>query len=116
MGGIAELRQDMSTLAMGGGIDGNGRGYNSPSLSGVAAGAPYLHGGNARTLEALFSETFSDHFRALSANLFTESDADVRAANVNALIFYLMSIDEDENTFTIPNAGAEGGQICSDNG
>ncbi|HET6337761.1 MAG TPA: hypothetical protein VFG30_31290, partial [Polyangiales bacterium] len=40
---------------------GEGRGYNVPSLLGVSAGAPYLHAGNARTLEALFSSRFATH-------------------------------------------------------
>lgn len=60
-----ELRQDMVTGAQG------VNGFSPPSLLGVSVGAPFLHAGNARTLEALFSETFLTHHRALSANFLT---------------------------------------------
>ena len=52
-----------------------GIGYNVPSLLGVATGAPFLHAGNARTLEALFDTTFATHTRALAPNFLTENDA-----------------------------------------
>lgn len=111
--GVAELRQDMLTPSQGAGNeDGEGSGYNVPSLLGVATGAPYLHAGGARTLEALFADPFGTHARALAPNLFTETDAEERAGKVRALVEYLLTIDEDADFPDIPTAGAKGGQIC----
>ena len=110
--GIAELRQDMATKAQGDGDGRNGRGFNVPSLLGVAAGAPYFHSGGARTLEAALSETFATHTRALSPNLLTETDPAARQAQVEALVAYLLYIDEDAVPPALPMPGAAGGQIC----
>src|SRR5262249_31327257 len=73
--GIAEVRgTNMKDVAQGGGValrpnaDGDdnpdndpkaGIGYNVPSLLGVSTGAPFMHAGNARTLEAMLSGTFA---------------------------------------------------------
>jgi hypothetical protein len=78
----------------------------------MAAGAPYLHGGNARTLEGLFGDTFKVHFRALAPNFLAESDPDYVAGQVNDLVQYLLSIDEDRKPLDIPEAGASGGSLC----
>jgi YVTN family beta-propeller protein len=111
--GIAEIRADMTTRAQGDGNPaGEGRGYNVPSLLGMAAGAPYLHAGGARTLEALFSNTFAPHHQALSANFLTESDADARNKQVGALVQYLLSIDEQAAYPGLPGTGAAGGSLC----
>jgi hypothetical protein len=111
--GIAELRADMKTVAQGDGSpEGEGRGYNVPSLLGVASGAPYFHAGNTRTLEALFSSTFQTHFRALAPNLLTESDSAVVEQNIDALVQYLLSIDEDAKFPALPDPGAAGGSLC----
>jgi len=112
--GIAELRADMKTVAQGDGDpQGEGRGYNIPSLLGVSTGAPYLHGGNARTLEALFSATFATHFRALAPNLLTETDDSEVQKNISALVHYLLSIDEDAAYPEAPAyPGAGGGSLC----
>jgi YVTN family beta-propeller protein len=111
--GIAELRADMTTTAQGDGNPaGEGRGYNVPSLLGVATGAPYLHAGNARTLEALFSPTFAPHHQALSANFLTETDAAARAQQVSALVQYLLSIDEQTAYPALPGTSASGGSLC----
>jgi DNA-binding beta-propeller fold protein YncE len=112
--GIAELRADMMTVAQGdGNPQGEGRGYNIPSLLGVSTGAPYMHAGNVRTLEALFSSTFETHFRALAPNLLTETDPSEVEKNIAALVQYLLSIDEDA---TYPEGpaypGAGGGSLC----
>jgi hypothetical protein len=88
--GIAELRgTNMKDVAQGGGValrpnaDGDnnpandpkaGIGYNVPSLLGLASGAPYMHAGNARTLEAMLKDTFSRHHTALAPNFLLESD------------------------------------------
>jgi hypothetical protein len=111
--GIAELRVDMKTLAQGGGdADANfdGKGYNVPSLLGLTVGAPYFHGGNARTLEALLSDTFAAHTRALGTNFLLEADP---TANVDAIIQYLLSIDEDTTPVSLPPLGAKGGDFCA---
>jgi YVTN family beta-propeller protein len=111
--GIAELRADMVTKAQGdGNPPGEGRGYNVPSLLGVATGAPYLHAGNARTLEALFASTFAVHTHALAPNFLTETDPAVVKAKVNSLVQYLLSIDEDTPYIAIPDPGAAGGSLC----
>ena len=108
--GIAELRVDMKTVAQGDGDPaGEGRGYNVPSLLGVSAGAPYLHAGNARTLEALFSSAFKTHFNALAPNFLAESDPAVVKQNVQALVHYLLSIDEEA---AAPEVYGAGGSLC----
>jgi len=111
--GIAQLRADMKTVAQGDGNPaGEGRGYNVPSLLGVASGAPYFHAGNARTLEALLGPTFQTHYRALAPNLLTESDTAVVDGNIDALVQYLLSIDESTSYIDLPDPGAAGGSLC----
>jgi hypothetical protein len=111
--GVAELRADMKTLAQGDGNPaGEGRGYNVPSLLGMATGAPYLHAGNARTLEGLFGETFELHTHALAPNFLTESDPAQVKAQIADLVSYLLSIDEDKAPLDVPPAGPSGGLLC----
>ncbi|MFO0627508.1 MAG: hypothetical protein U0325_18010 [Polyangiales bacterium] len=62
-------------------------GFNVPSLLGLAASAPYLHGGVARTLEELLSDTFRVHRQALSAG-FTPTPTEV-----TQLVAFLLSLD-----------------------
>jgi hypothetical protein len=83
-----------------------------PSLLGVSVGAPYLHAGGARTLEALFSDKFSQHHQALAANFLTEADATARNEQVAALVQYLLSIDEASAFPGLPGTGASGGSLC----
>jgi hypothetical protein len=114
--GVAELRADMTTIAQGDGNPaGEGRGYNPPSLLGMAAGAPFLHAGNARTLEGLFGPTFLQHARALAPNFLAESDPAHVQAQVADLVQYLLSIDEDTPPLAIPEPGASGGLLCPSN-
>lgn len=111
--GIAELRADMKTVAQGDGNPaGEGRGYNVPSLLGASVGAPYLHAGNARTLEALFSDTFAQHHQALAPNFLTETDPYEKAQQIDALVQYLLSVDEQSQWPAIPATGSGGGSIC----
>lgn len=111
--GIAELRADMSTPAQGDGSPaGEGRGYNVPSLLGLATGAPYLHAGNARSLEALFSDTFAQHHQALAANFLTETNKDERERLISELVQFLLSIDESTAYPGLPGVGASGGSLC----
>ncbi len=110
--GIAELRADMKTPGQGAEVDGNG--YNPPSLLGVATGGPYLHAGNARTLESLFSATFDKHHTALAANFLQESDPAKKAAIVQKLVHFLLSIDEGAAVIDAPaTAGGTGGDFCA---
>ena len=103
----------MITKAQGdGNPQGEGRGYNPPSLLGLATGAPYLHAGNARTLEALFGSTFGAHTHALAPNFLTDTDPAVVKSKISSLAQYLLSIDEDTAYVTIPEPGAAGGALC----
>ncbi len=111
--GIAELRVDMSTVAQGGGdANGEGKGYNPPSLLGMVTGAPYYHGGNARTLENAFSALFSTHHQSLAPNFLTDSDPALRATKVDQLVAFLLSVDGDTTAVAIPPLGAQGGDFC----
>jgi YVTN family beta-propeller protein len=127
--GISELRNDMKTPAQGGGnvarpnADGDDNaandpkaniGYNVPSLLGMAANAPYMHAGNARTLEAMLDPQFAPHHQALAPNFLLESNADKVAEQVEALVHYMLSIDEDQTVQDLPEPGAQGGALCPD--
>lgn len=112
IGTPAELRQDMTTPGQGGPAQANGNGFNPPSLLGAQVGAPFLHGGSAATLESLFSTAFRVHYQALSPNLLTDSDPVARAAKVERLVSYLLSIDTETESIPIPTAGAAGGSFC----
>jgi hypothetical protein len=100
----------MTTKGQGTEPDGNG--FNPPSLLGNMVGAPYLHAGQARTLEALFSPTFLTHAQALNAIFLDPSDA-MRDAKVSQLVQYLLSIDADTAVEPLPSAGATGGDFCA---
>ena len=111
--GVAELRFDMVSPAMGAAESnpiGN-RGYNPPSLLGMSIGAPYLHSGQVRTLEALLSDDFAGHHQALSSG-FLSADDPQRAEHVAELVQFILSIDEDAETFAIPELGPKGGVLC----
>lgn len=109
--GISERRADMTTAAQGNATDGNG--FNPPSLLGLATGAPYLHAGQVRTLEALFASTFATHHHALAPNFLTDSDPNVVKTKVDQLVAFLLSIDESSTTVAIPAFGSGGGSFCS---
>lgn len=111
MGQVVERRQDMTTPAQGDQVNGNG--YNPPSLIGIQVGAPYLHAGNAATLESLFSATFKEHYGTLAPNFLQEADPAERAAKVEQLVQFLLSIDADASATSIPAAGALGGDFCA---
>jgi hypothetical protein len=90
---VKETRQDMTTPAQG------ATGFNIPSLLGMVTGAPYYHGGNARTLEEALGETFDRHRRAFSENFRPD------AQQIKYLTAYLLSIDEDAAPPATPNMG-----------
>lgn len=108
--GVAELRQDMATPGQGNEPD--GKGYNPPSLLSMSVGAPYLHAGQVRTLEALLGPTFDAHREALKAGFLGASAPD-RGAKVAALVQFLLSIDEAEATIPEPPLGPTGGSFCA---
>jgi len=87
------------------------KGFNVPSLMGMSYGAPYFHGGQARTLEVTFDERFAGHFRALNSAFLSPSDPQ-RTEKINALIQYILSIDNDKPTIPVPVLGPEGGVLC----
>lgn len=107
--GVAELRRDMAAKAQGDEVD--GKGYNPPSLLGVQIGAPFFHAGQVRTLEGLLSKTFAAHREALSGGFLAEGSPG-REAKLNALVAFLLSIDEDAETIAIPALGPGGGDFC----
>lgn len=111
MGQVVERRQDMTTPAQG--DQANGNGFNPPSLFGVQVGAPYLHAGGAATLESLFSADFKAHYGTLAPNFLQETNPAERAAKVEQLVQFLLSIDAEAQTTTIPAAGAQGGDFCA---
>lgn len=115
--GVSEFRQNSNatTPVAAQGNQAFGRGFNPPSLFGLSTGAPYLHAGNAATLESLFSPTFKAHYAALAPNFLSEANPTERAQNLSALVQYLLSIDEATPTVAIPAAGAQGGDFCSNN-
>jgi hypothetical protein len=109
--GILEVRsKDMTTPAFGN--DPDVKGFNVPSLLNVGAKAPYFHGGNARTLEALLSDPFKGHHQALAAKFLDAADPD-RATKVQNLIQFLLSIDEDAEVVATPPLGPDGGVLCA---
>jgi YVTN family beta-propeller protein len=93
---VLELRPFQGSL-----VRAQGRGgYNIPSLYGLAVGAPYLHHGQAATLDDLFADArWTFHTNAGNAN-FSLSIAD--AGSRADLIAYLLSIDADEPEVTVP--------------
>jgi DNA-binding beta-propeller fold protein YncE/mono/diheme cytochrome c family protein len=108
--GVAELRKDMLTKSQGDEVDGHG--FNPPSLLSMSVGAPYFHAGQVRTLEALFDAPFDAHREALAAG-FLAPGAPNRAANVEALVAFLLSIDEDAAPIAEPALGPTGGSFCT---
>ena len=107
--GVAELKRNMTAVAQGN--EPSGKGYNVPSLIGIAANAPYFHAGNARTLEAVLSTTFADHYASINTAFL--GDAATAAAKREALVQYLLSIDQDTAPIALPALGAEGGDFCA---
>jgi hypothetical protein len=91
---VNEVRDNMSTLALG------ATGFNMPSLVGVAAGAPYFHAGNARTLEELLDPAFVAHYRALAPGFLADT-AEERRDQIRDLTAYLLSLDDDSSLESI---------------
>lgn len=78
------------------------RGFNPPSLLGLATSAPYLHHGKARTLTELFTAPFAPHHQAGLSGFLAAADGGVEVAQVADLVAFLESIDEETPTFGQP--------------
>jgi hypothetical protein len=106
---VIEVRANMTTKGQG--DEANGKGFNVPSILGMSVGAPFFHAGNARTLEEVFSMTFGVHAKALATDpasfLGTPEE-------VQALVAFVLSIDEDTAVIPLPAMpGAGGGDFCA---
>jgi DNA-binding beta-propeller fold protein YncE len=81
-------------------------GYNVPSLYGMSLGAPYLHHGQAMTLDELFTDTkWQTHWQAGAANFLAGASA---AQDRKDLVNFILSIDGSTTEQAIPanfNAG-----------
>jgi YVTN family beta-propeller protein len=76
-------------------------GYNVPSLYSLALGAPYLHHGQAPTLEDLFTNPkWASHTNAGAANFSSSTLSDPGA--VADLKAYLLSIDATTTEVSVP--------------
>jgi hypothetical protein len=92
-----ELRPFMGSL-----VRSQGRGgYNVPSLYGLALGAPYLHHGQARSLDELFENTaWQFHTNAGNGNFSVQLSMSQTA--VSDLKAYLLSIDAATDEVQVP--------------
>lgn len=81
-------------------------GYNPPSLYGLQVGAPYLHHGQAKTLEDLFTDAkWGNHTQAGASNFLTGATA---AQDRTDLINYLLSIDGVTQELAVPSGFDQG--------
>jgi YVTN family beta-propeller protein len=75
-------------------------GYNVPSLYGMSLGAPYLHHGQAKTLEELFANPkWEDHLRAANPVFMTGTSAGRQRQD---LINFILSIDSRTKEQAVP--------------
>lgn len=75
------------------------RGYNVPSLYGMTLGGPFLHHGQAATLEELFStSTFGSHWKAGNPNF-----DPAKETNRADLVAFIESIDATTAEVTLPS-------------
>jgi DNA-binding beta-propeller fold protein YncE len=85
-------------------------GYNVPSLYGLAVGAPYLHHGQAPSLEELFSDPkWTSHTNAGNTNFFLTLAESGKLAD---LIKFLLSIDSSTLEISIPNLNGVPVDVC----
>ena len=86
-------------------------GYNIPSLYGLALGDPYLHHGQAPTLESLFTDPrWAFHTGAGAANFL--AGAAPGDADVQDLKTFLLSIDAAQAELTIPKQNGVSYDAC----
>lgn len=76
------------------------RGYNAPSLYGLQVGGPFLHHGQAKTLDELFNDAkWGNHWKAGNPNFLSGASA---AADRADLINFLWSIDASTPEQAVP--------------
>ncbi len=81
-------------------------GYNVPSLYGMSLGAPYLHHGQAQTLEELFTDPrWQNHLRAANPVFLSSGNP---ARDRTDLINFILSIDANTPEQAVPS----GFDIC----
>ncbi len=84
-------------------------GYNVPSLYGLALGAPYLHHGQAPSLDDLLTNSaWQFHTNAGNANF---SLTLAGAGKVDDLVAFLLSIDATTPEIAVPTDGATAGSF-----
>jgi DNA-binding beta-propeller fold protein YncE len=81
-------------------------GFNPPSLLSVGATGPYLHHGQAETLEDLFTDKFASHHQSQSVNFLLNLNDAAQQQQKADLIAFLRSIDSTTATIE-PDAGEE---------
>ncbi len=88
-------------------------GFNPPALVGMGSGAPFFHGGNARTLEEALNDVFRSHHQAMAANFLDTTDIN-RDRDVRQLVAFLLSIDDDTMPVALPAniAGVGNPDLC----
>lgn len=80
------------------------RGYNAPSLYGLQVGGPFLHHGQAKTLDELFSDSkWGNHWKAGNLNFLSNSST--AATERQDLINFLWSIDASTAEQAVPAGG-----------
>jgi hypothetical protein len=100
IGGVQARTDALELKADGTRAEGHG-GYNVPSLYGLALSAPFLHHGQAATLEALFTDgRWSFHTGSGAANFLV--GAAPTDTDVQDLKTFLLSIDAAQPEFAIP--------------
>lgn len=77
------------------------RGFNPPSLFGLATSAPYLHHGAARTLHELFEPRFAAHHQERVPGFLAERDGGPEPGAVDDLVAFLESIDGQTPPFML---------------
>jgi hypothetical protein len=97
---VREVRADMNTNAQG------ATGFNPPALVGMMVGAPYLHAGNARTLEEAFSNTFAAHHQSLAANFLVDGAG--RNEQLRQIVAFVLSIDDSTTAIDVPRLPVAG--------
>jgi len=81
-----------------------GKGFNPPSLLGLAIGAPYFHHGKARTLEQVFTAAYATHHQAASTNFLSNGGTTpTELAQIADLVAFLKSIDESTTPIPVPS-------------
>jgi YVTN family beta-propeller protein len=76
-------------------------GFNVPSLYGMSLGAPYLHHGQAQTLEELFTDPrWNNHLKAANPVFLSSGNP---ARDRTDLINFILSIDADTPEQAVPN-------------